>query len=80
MNCVTEQTVEVADHVRSELQHSPYRALHNIAWEYREGVLTLRGRLPSYYLKQVAQTTVSRVAGVGRIVNEIRVEPPVRTG
>ena len=35
--------------------------------------VVLRGRLPSYFLKQMAQTTVLRVQGISRLDNEIDV-------
>jgi osmotically-inducible protein OsmY len=37
-------------------------------------VLTLWGHLPTYYLKQIAQTAVGGIAGVERIKNEIKVD------
>jgi osmotically-inducible protein OsmY len=55
------------------LRSNSYLALKNITCVYHEGVLTLRGCLPSYYLKQIAQTAVSRISGVDRVVNEIEV-------
>ena len=59
------------------------RALHkdaqlrhcSIACEYRQGTLTLRGRVPSFYLKQVAQTAVRDLSGVEQVVNGIEVVP-----
>jgi osmotically-inducible protein OsmY len=63
----------VAGWAEVRLRDNGYRVLKKISCEYREGVLTLRGRLPSYYLKQVAQETVARVAGVQRIDNQIEV-------
>lgn len=35
--------------------------------------LVLSGRLPSYYLKQQLQETVRRVAGVGKVENQVLV-------
>lgn len=55
------------------LRCNSYLALKNVSCEYREGVLTLRGCLPTYYLKQLAQTAVARLDGVERINNEIEV-------
>jgi len=55
------------------LRNSPYLILRNVACEYQEGVLTLRGCLPTYYLKQVAQAVVARVEGVRQVVNDIEV-------
>jgi osmotically-inducible protein OsmY len=71
MSCATDTTV--VEEVRSRLQDQPYHALKQIACEYRDGTLILRGRLPSYYLKQVAQTAVARIAGVERVLNQIEV-------
>jgi hypothetical protein len=36
-------------------------------------VLTLRGFLPTYYLKQMAQASVSDIAGVRTVANHIEV-------
>jgi hypothetical protein len=63
----------ILEGAESCLRSNPYLALKNVTCDYREGVLTLRGCLPSYYLKQIAQTAVARVAGGVRIVNEIEV-------
>jgi phosphocarrier protein len=66
------------------LRKSPYFALRDVCCAYHDGVLTLRGFLPSYYLKQLAQSMVGDVEGVLRVVNEIEVatalhrEPPGR--
>ena len=68
----------ILDSAESCLRSNSYLALKNVTCDYREGVLTLRGCLPSYYLKQVAQTVVARVAGGVRIVNEIEVVSPGR--
>ena len=64
------RVVEGAEHC---LRNNSYLALKNVSCEYNEGVLTLRGCLPTYYLKQIAQTAVARVAGVERVNNEIEV-------
>jgi hypothetical protein len=59
------------------LRSGPYPALKKLSCDYRDGVLVLRGCLPSYYLKQIAQEVVAhQVKGVGRIDNQIQVVPP----
>jgi hypothetical protein len=69
----------ILEGAQSCLSSNPYLALKNVTCDYREGVLTLRGCLPTYYLKQIAQTAVARVAGGVQIVNEIEVvSPPKR--
>jgi hypothetical protein len=55
------------------LRTSRYLALRNISCNYLDGVLVLRGCLPTYYLKQVAQVAVSHLEGVVRIDNQILV-------
>jgi osmotically-inducible protein OsmY len=55
------------------LRESRYSALRQICCEVCAGVLILRGRVSSYYLKQVAQTVVARAEGVQRIDNQIEV-------
>jgi hypothetical protein len=63
-------TAELAE---SRLRRSAYLALQNLSCEFRAGVLILRGCVPSYYLKQVAQAVVAAVDGVGRIDNQIEI-------
>jgi len=66
----------VGDSVLDQLRSSPYFALRDIHCEYREGVLTLQGHLPTHYLRQVALNVVSEVAGVTEIVDRIEVKVP----
>ena len=58
------------------LRGNPYLALKNVSCDWLDGVLVLRGCLPSYYLKQVAQEAVARLEGVERIDNQIQVVTP----
>jgi len=67
---------EVADRAEARLRGNPYLALRNVTCEYQDGVLTLRGCLPSYHLKQVAQAAVAEVEGVARVENRIEVLAP----
>ena len=56
------------------LRRSRYPALRPVSCDYQDGVLVLRGRLPSYYLKQMAQEVVGhQVQGVSRLDNQIQV-------
>jgi hypothetical protein len=65
--------VDPADQAGRALRNSPYLVLRNVACDYDGGVLTLRGSLPTYYLKQVAQAVVAGVDGVRQVVNDIAV-------
>ncbi len=64
---------KIAEAASDRLRNSPYRALRGISCECDQGVLLLRGHLPSFYYKQLAQETVARVKGVSQVVNEIKV-------
>ena len=68
----------VEEQARVQLSRNPYLALRNVRCDYCAGVLTLRGCLPSYHLKQVAQAAVAALADVEQVVNQIEVLPPVR--
>src|SRR5438132_1634396 len=72
------QTQQIVEGAENRLRHNSYLALKNVHCDYHEGVLTLRGCLPTYYLKQVAQSVVAHVEGVQRIVNEIEVVTTAR--
>jgi osmotically-inducible protein OsmY len=58
------------------LRRNPYLALKGVSCDCRDGVLVLRGCLPSYHLKQVAQEAVARLEGVGAVDNQIEVVAP----
>jgi CheY-like chemotaxis protein len=64
---------DLGEAAENRLRGNPYLALKNISCDCREGVLTLRGCLPSYYLKQIAQSAVAHLEGVHGINNEIEV-------
>lgn len=68
-------TEDIEEAARVRLRHSHYRAIRNVEC-YLEagGVLNLRGSVPTYHYKQLAQTAVAEVAGVQSIINEIEVD------
>lgn len=62
----------VAQAARKRLELSPYQGIRKLSCECNdEGVLFLRGHLPSFYHKQLAQHAVLHVAGVTQVVNEV---------
>jgi hypothetical protein len=61
------------------LRRNSYLALKNVTCDMLDGVLVLRGCLPTYYLKQVAQEAVAPLKGVERIDNQIQVVTPACT-
>jgi len=52
---------------------SPYRQLRSLKIYCHSGRVTLQGCLPTYYLKQVAQTLVREVSDVRDIDNDVKV-------
>ena len=72
--CASDRFLEVAEAAKRCLRNSPYRPLKDVLCECDCGVLLLRGHLPSYYYKQLAQQAVSGVKGVRQIINEIEVD------
>ena len=56
------------------LHSSPYPALKTVSCDYQGGVLILRGCLPTYYLKQMAQEVVAhQFDKAERLENRIQV-------
>jgi len=63
------------EQVRQELdRHCHFRGrVDGFQFEHQEGILTVRGRVPTFYLKQLLQTVLKRVDGVERINNQVDV-------
>jgi hypothetical protein len=64
---------ELAAKVESHLRATSYAQLRDVSCESELGVLTLRGRVSTFYMKQIAQTLVREVPGVSQVVNLIQV-------
>ncbi|MCA9124718.1 MAG: BON domain-containing protein [Planctomycetaceae bacterium] len=64
---------KVADEAGRRLQATHYAALRGVSCEFHEGMLVLRGTVPSFHLKQVAQEIVLKIEGVGALVNALEV-------
>ena len=63
---------ELARHrLANDCPYSFYFRAVNI--NYADGILTLRGRVPTFYLKQILQTLLARVDGVRSIDNQVDV-------
>ena len=68
----------IAEAAQASLRRSSYGALAAVSCQCESGVLCLRGRVATYYLKQLAQESVRRVHGVVQIVNDIDARPTSR--
>lgn len=64
---------DAAQLAQAKLMASPYSALRALTCDSHEGVLAIRGRVPTFYLKQLAQVAVRDVAGVEVINNLVQV-------
>jgi hypothetical protein len=71
----TDFSVVVLQRVKGRLSQSCHFTRHwrEIECGYCQGVLTLRGCVPSFYLKQVLQSILKDVPGVRRIDNRVDV-------
>jgi len=58
----SERTIE--ELANAELGRSSYYHVRRICCDYHDGVLTLRGRVPNFYMKQVAQCLLHGLDGV----------------
>lgn len=54
-------------------RESPYHPLRQLHCRFCDGVLIIAGSVPSYYLKQLAQTAVQHIQGVERVENRVEV-------
>ena len=58
----------------ARLRGSPYRSvLRRVECEWSTGVLVLRGAVPTYYHKQLAQSHLAGLTGVALIDNRLQV-------
>lgn len=63
----------VVEQAKLRIVHQPHLSVQRIWCEFDGGRLVLRGQVPSFYHKQLAQTAVVGVEGVNQVVNEIEV-------
>jgi hypothetical protein len=60
-----------AKSAKERLQHSAYLELRRVSCDCHKGVLTLRGRVPNYHLKQLAQSLLSEMEGIQELNNQL---------
>ena len=60
--------------VRRRIDDCSYKIIFgNVTWHSNDGHLTLRGRVPNFYLKQVLQELLHGIERVKRITNSVDV-------
>jgi len=64
---------QVVDAAKQRLLRQPHLTVQRIWCEFDGGKLFLRGQVPSFYHKQLAQAAVAGLEGVRQVVNEIEV-------
>jgi osmotically-inducible protein OsmY len=62
----------IAD-AKRRIVHQPHLSVQRIWCDFDGGRLILRGQVPSFYFKQLAQEAVADLEGVEQVVNEIEV-------
>ena len=64
---------DVESEIEKKLHFSNYAGLRHISYDIDGDTVVLYGRVPSYYLKQMAQVNVTCVPGIERVDNRIEV-------
>jgi osmotically-inducible protein OsmY len=72
----SQEDLRLAERVERALRATGYGPLRGIAVSVRARLVILGGRVPSYYLKQVAQTTALAVEGARQVRNDLDVARP----
>jgi hypothetical protein len=67
-------SIPAATELEKRLRHSPYWSLRRLVCICQQDRVVLRGTVPSFYLRQVADSLAANVVGLGRVLSEIQVE------
>lgn len=73
LQVASREDLHLAGRVEHALYATGYVPLRNIEIAVLARLVTLAGRVPSYYLKQVAQTAALSVPGIHQICNDLKV-------
>jgi osmotically-inducible protein OsmY len=73
MTQVEREDRRITQAATERLRTSLYRPLRVVHCECNGGVLTLAGRVPSFYHRQLAHAHVRDLAGVQRVVDQLQV-------
>ncbi len=63
-----------ADVAQARLRESTHPELKSVCCTFHEGVLTLRGRVSSFYHVQLALSLAAQIPGVEEVVSHIQVK------
>ena len=69
----TADRISIAARAREMVATQPYfrGTSYPVSFESFEDVLVISGRVPSFHLKQILQSEVGRMEGIGRVVNQV---------
>jgi osmotically-inducible protein OsmY len=67
--------LDILAEVATRMGESEELAHHPVSCEFSQGVLTLRGRVATHWLKQFARSLVERIDGVRAVDNQLEVVP-----
>ena len=73
ISCDEQHNGAIITRVRSASVGTPTYECNGSGARSDDGRLFLRGQVPSFFYKQLAQEAVQSIAGVGQILNEIEV-------
>jgi len=73
LGCLNLTDEVILDSVYHALNVSGYQQLRQVQAYCHGGRVTLQGNLPTYYLKQLAQSVIHSLAGVQDIDNDVKV-------
>lgn len=60
--------------LQEQLQSSPYWSVRQLSCHVDQGRIVVRGAVPSYYLKQVAQSVAAKSVGAECVRSDIEVQ------
>ena len=64
---------QITEAAKRRILRQPHLTMQRLWCEFDQGHLFLRGQVPSFYFKQLAQEAVVGMEGVQQVVNEIEV-------
>lgn len=72
-----EEKHDVIHQATNRLGQSSHLFLRHLECNVEEGVIFIEGKVPSFYLKQTAQSLVQSIEGVEKVINRLEVVNPV---
>jgi osmotically-inducible protein OsmY len=67
-------SVRLTERVHDAIRHNPYLAQRNLRCETDSGRVVLRGKVKSYFQKQMAQEVIRQIDGIRAIENQLEVD------